>query len=236
MEGVALIMSILVLVALIIISIIVFVHMYNLSKAMKNLESHYGNLTSRQSDSENILDTDIQALNANMVVTSSNLGIVNKKLGASYSNLSADISKLKKTVVDNDMYIRVAASNGINILAGANKKVASDMSIMSSNVSRDYVKHTDLKNELLPYPMLTGERIIISNQYTLSNAGGNFAILNSGGQNMMTISPGGSRQVNFVGPVVSNGNITSENNICIQSSCMSKGIFDKLIKASKAMS
>ena len=235
MEGLALFMSILVLVALIIISIIVFINMYHMSKAMKELESHHDNLRSRQSDSENILDTDIQTLNANIMTTSSNLGLINTRLSSTSSNISQELAKLNKTVVDNDMYIRVAASNGVNILAAANKKLATDILKMSSNVAKEYVKNTDLNNLSAPYPLLTGERVIIGSQYSLSNVGGSFAVVNSAGQNMMTITPGGDRAANFLGPVSSQGNITTQNNICIQQSCMTKAVFDKLINASKTM-
>lgn len=235
MEGIALFMSVLVLVALIVVSIIVFVNIYHLSQAMKNLESHHENLRSIQTDSESILDTDIQTLNTNIQVTSSNIGIVNTKLSTTSSNLSQELAKLNKTVADNDMYIRVAASNGINILAAANKKLATDIVKMNSNISKDYVKHTDLTNLTAPYPVLTGDRVIVGSQFALSNSGGNFAVVNNAGLNMLTVTPGGNREANFFGPVSSQGNIVSQNNLCIQSSCVSKAVLDKLINAAKAM-
>lgn len=223
MEGIALALSIIVIIAVIILSIIVFINVSNLSKAMKNLETHYTQLQARQNDSETILDNDIKTLQRNLSTTGSNVVTLSSDLRTSHSNVSRDIVTLNNVTSSNTLALRASTSNDLNTLARAQLQLSANV----TNMPNTYVRHQDIRES--SYPALRGERVIVGSQYAMSNSGGLFT-LHNGNTTLYSVNPT-TRELAVQGPVSSTANITAKDNICIQNSCMNKQSWDLLVQS-----
>lgn len=129
MELLALILSIIVMIALVIIAIILFVYVNKMGHAIKDLEQKVEVMDARNYDNDVLLDNDVRSLKGGLAVTSSNVASV----GSSWQSALKDLNVVKTSITTSDANWREAASNNFYTLAQRDNQIMISLSNMASN-------------------------------------------------------------------------------------------------------
>lgn len=206
MDGViGTVLSILVLIALLVISIVAFVYINRLNYAMKELQQKMEVMDSRSYDNDVLLDSDVRALKTGLVAANSNMSVLDKNILVTSSNASATSSNNFNTLAKRDSVIAVALSN------------------MGSNI----VRPSDLSAKGVP--MVRTQSMVLGTNYTLSNINNNLTFRNQGGLDIMALN-NNSRTVIFGSNVVVPGKSDFQQ-ICSFNVCANSNVWGRMVLA-----
>jgi hypothetical protein len=206
MDGViGTVLSILVLIALLVISIVAFVYINRLNYAMKELQQKMEVMDARSYDNDVLLDSDVRALKTGLVAANSNMSVLDKNILVSSSNASA------------------TSSNNFNTLTKRDSVIAVTLSNMGSNI----VTPSDLSTKGVP--MVRTQSMVLGTNYTLSNINNNLAFRNQGGLDIMALN-NDSRTVIFGSNVVVPGKSDFQQ-ICSYNVCANSNVWGRMVLA-----
>lgn len=220
MDGViGTVLSILVLIALLVISIVAFVYINRLNYAMKELQQKMEVMDSRSYDNDVLLDSDVRALKTGLLAANSNMSVLDKNILVTNSNASSEVAKLNTSMM-------ATSSNNFNTLAKRDSVIAVALSNMGSNI----VTPSDLSAKGVP--MVRTQSMVLGTNYTLSNINNNLTFRNQGGLDIMALN-NDSRTVIFGSNVVVPGKSDFQQ-ICSFNVCANSNVWGRMVLANSA--